>query len=163
MTQRSITSPTFEPLKPVAYRYEQATGAFYDDRYTVPHLMGTGYAGYRDGVNDPDMQSVRRWGPLPAGRYTIKAGRTHAQLGPQALELVPHPENEMFGRSDFWIHGDNRAGNRTASRGCIILPRVIRDLVDKSARYREGAILTVVSGRDVGVLPMFELGRGFEP
>jgi hypothetical protein len=38
----------------------------------------------------------------------------------------------MFGRSDFYIHGDNPALNYTASEGCIILARPIREQIAAS-------------------------------
>jgi hypothetical protein len=36
----------------------------------------------------------------------------------------------MFGRSAFMIHGDNRT--HTASQGCIILRRDLREQIDRS-------------------------------
>jgi hypothetical protein len=38
----------------------------------------------------------------------------------------------MFGRDGFLIHGDNSAMNHTASEGCIILTRDIRQRISDS-------------------------------
>jgi hypothetical protein len=35
----------------------------------------------------------------------------------------------MYGRSAFLIHGDNFQNDRSASSGCIILPRTVRETV----------------------------------
>jgi hypothetical protein len=35
----------------------------------------------------------------------------------------------MFGRSGFFCHGDNPAENQTASDGCIVAARPIREIV----------------------------------
>jgi hypothetical protein len=53
-------------------------------------------------------------------------------LGPVALPLTPDPGNEMFGRSAFFVHGDNAQMNHSASCGCIILPREVRVLISDS-------------------------------
>ena len=39
------------------------------------------------------------------------------------MPLIPSPTNEMFGRSEFLIHGDSLEHPGAASEGCIILPR----------------------------------------
>jgi hypothetical protein len=46
------------------------------------------------------------------------------------MNLTPRPGNQMFGRSAFMIHGDNRT--HTASQGCIILRRDLREQIDRS-------------------------------
>jgi hypothetical protein len=35
--------------------------------------------------------------------------------------------HDAHGRSSFLIHGDNSLGNHTASHGCIILSRMVRE------------------------------------
>ncbi len=49
------------------------------------------------------------------------------------MALDPDPGNQMFGRDGFLIHGDNMAMNHTASEGCIILGRPIREQIADSA------------------------------
>ncbi len=52
------------------------------------------------------------------------------------LPLVPDASNNMQGRHSFQIHGDNRSMNQTASSGCIILPRKIREQIANSGDNR---------------------------
>lgn len=125
--------------------YEQETGDIYDYSHSKRDLVGTGYSGRGIGKNNPAMQSIPRVGPIPRGTYEISPARTHSTLGPVALRLAPWPTNEMHGRSAFLIHGDNRERNGTASEGCIILDRDIRDRINASWKHgRERAFLVVV-------------------
>jgi len=107
-----------------------------------------GYSGYdnpdtaQDGKNNPDLQSVREIGPIPVGSYVIQSPEDTVTHGPFVLPLVPNPDNQMFGRSCFLIHGDSVLKPGTASRGCIILAREIRNDISLSADSR----LEVVSG-----------------
>lgn len=115
----------------MTWRYVSSTG-------TMAHngrRRGTGYSGYDDGdgipepgegKNDPSRQGVKRVGPIPEGRYRI-VGKPFGTktLGPYCLRLEPQPGNAMFGRGGFLIHGDN--GKGSASRGCIILARALRE------------------------------------
>lgn len=105
-----------------------------------------GYAGGNcgknpEGKNSPEHQSVSKVGPLPQGDYTFGAPVLQSHLGPFAIPLVPSPSNEMFGRSDFYCHGDTTpSGN--ASEGCIIMPRAVRNAMAASPDQE----LEVVSG-----------------
>lgn len=94
--------------------------------------VGHGYAGNGEGLNNPAKTNVHDVGPLPVGKYKIGAPYDDAQVGVFALPLTPDPSNEMFGRSLFRIHGDNKAMNHTASHGCIILPRAVRNDISNS-------------------------------
>jgi len=99
------------------YTYYQSTGVL--DRDGVPVL--TGYAGRGDGLNNPAMQDQLNLGPLPEGLYTMTDLLDCPETtGLATIILDPDPANQMFGRSDFRIHGDNAAANHTASDGCII-------------------------------------------
>ena len=40
--------------------------------------------------------------------------------------------HDANGRSAFLVHGDNSAGNHSASHGCIILNRIVRDRMRRS-------------------------------
>lgn len=100
-------------------------------------LVGTGYAGgdkgqRPDGVNNPALQNVHNVGPLPQGKYTIGEFLDRPTLGKFAGQLIPAPENEMYGRSGFYIHGDTEEMNQSASDGCIILPYTIREQIANS-------------------------------
>lgn len=90
-----------------------------------------GYAGAGDAKNDPEQDGVKDVGPLPRGRYTIgppKAlkGGPH---GPYVLPLIPSPRNDMKGREGFLMHGDKIGALGTASNGCIVEPRAVRERV----------------------------------
>ncbi len=97
-------------------------------------VVATGaYSGHGEGVNNPAMESVPNVGPIPAGVYSIGPAKDPVdQLGPIALPLTPIGGQEMFGRSAFFIHGDNAAMDHTASDGCIILPRSAREYIAAS-------------------------------
>src|ERR1035441_3162218 len=96
--------------------YSQTSGLF-----TMGNHTFTGYSGNGDGLNNSDMQDVKGVGPLPQGQYTIEPPHVDHVTGPVSMCLVPAPANEMFGRGDFLIHGDNMALDHTASEGCIVL------------------------------------------
>jgi hypothetical protein len=124
----------------MTWRYEQASGRFYDDG---GDLRAVGYSGaLPNGKNNPAMQRVAQVGPIPCGTYTIEAPVDTVTHGPYVLELKPDPANEMFGRTHFLIHGDSVVNPGTASEGCIILPRTVREEVWRSGDHH----LCVVAG-----------------
>jgi hypothetical protein len=107
----------------MAWTYVQKTGVLSHDGEPI----GTGYSGNAVGLNNPDTQDKVGVGPIPCGTYRIApAHEPPDHLGPMALPLIPARENNMFGRSAFFIHGDNAAMDHTASNGCIILARPLR-------------------------------------
>ncbi len=114
--------------------YQQSTGNLYHQP-TNPSsatLVGTGYAGNGENLNSPAGQSVPNSGPVPQGDYAFGPQRNSAATGRGILDLVPSSTNNMFGRTAFQMHGDNGRGDQSASKGCIIMPRNIRDLVGGS-------------------------------
>jgi hypothetical protein len=91
------------------------------------------------GKNNPDMDGVANIGPLPLGDYTIRwlsdeEAKAHAHLGPMLAELIPDAQNDMKGRSGFFIHGAARDPHRHGqeSRGCTVLERIPRQAVKDS-------------------------------
>jgi hypothetical protein len=98
------------------YTYSQSTGVLAQNG--IPML--TGYAGHGPGVNNPAMQDQHDVGPLPQGRYTMTLLFNSPFTGLATIILEPNPANQMFGRSGFRIHGDNKDADQTASDGCII-------------------------------------------
>ena len=126
----------------MTWAYESSTGKL---RNAAGALIATGYAGGNEGknpegVNNPAMQDQRGIGPLPFGpqadgspnMFTFGEPVEHSQLGPFAIPLIPDPANTMFGRSDFYCHGDTTpSGN--ASMGCVIMPLYIRKILAASA------------------------------
>jgi hypothetical protein len=114
----------------MTWKYVQRTGNLYD---TNKRLVGTGYSGDGPGLNNPLMQDVHRVGPIPVGRYLIGPSKDPIDhLGPIAMPLVPLAGNVLFGRSAFFMHGDNASVNHTASLGCIVMLKSVRILVRDS-------------------------------
>lgn len=110
------------------WKWVQLTGELmYDGQ-----VEAQGYSGAGDGKNNPAMQRMANVGPIPQGLYYIGAPRDTDDHGPYVLPLIPFPENEMFGRAGFLIHGDSIKAPGTASEGCIILGRLYREAIYKS-------------------------------
>lgn len=103
--------------------YSQSRGLLsHDGRFE-----GSGYSGHGAGLNDPGSEAVEGVGPTPRGRWNItRWDATHGDKGPIVGVLVP-VGHDAHGRSGFLIHGDNAAGDHSASHGCIILSRVLRE------------------------------------
>lgn len=120
------------------WTYSQRTGALIDPDGAV---IGYGYAGHPPFVNRPAAEGRENEGPLPTGNYIIEAAVDHPTCGPCSLPLAPYPDNAMHGRSGFLIHGDDSTpADQSASAGCIILDRPIRDVIEASA-VRELAVI----------------------
>lgn len=113
----------------MAWKYEQLSGRLYS-----PHglLMGVGYSGAFDCKNNPQTQSVHNRGPIPRGVYHIGEPIDTVTHGPYVLPLTPDPSNEMFGRYGFLIHGDSIIHPGTASEGCIIQSKDVRERIGES-------------------------------
>lgn len=95
-------------------------------------LIGIGYSGHAEGLDDPDMEAVVAIGPIPRGEWKIDRWlEKHGTKGPIVARLSPVGHN-AHGRSGFLIHGDNSSLNHTASHGCIISSRAIRDALRAS-------------------------------
>lgn len=95
-------------------------------------VVATGiYSGHGQGLNNPDMEAVQGVGPIPAGRWQIGTFMDNPHLGPVISHLTPKGF-DPHGRSAFFLHGDNAELNHSASDGCIIAPRTIREMVEDS-------------------------------
>ena len=121
------------------WTYEQATGKMvYPDGATVAQ----GYSGHGTGLNNPDDEAVAGAGPIPRGTWSIDpTPLMHTACGPLALALTPDGF-DPHGRSLFRIHGDTAAMDHSASDGCIILARPVRQAIIDSGVTR----LVVVRG-----------------
>ena len=86
----------------------------------------SGAPGYVD--NEADAGLVGR-GPIPAGLWVIGSPIDDAHTGPFSMPLTPVAGTDTMGRSEFMIHGDNMAMNESASHGCIIAARAIRERI----------------------------------
>jgi len=111
----------------VTWQWDQSAGELRRDGA----LISRGYSGNGRGKNNPSMQGAVGVGPIPAGRWTISGKYDSARVGPYALILDPVGHGAL-GRSAFRIHGDSIKAPGTASHGCIILPRAIRERIWKS-------------------------------
>jgi hypothetical protein len=109
----------------MTWRYSQASGWLSRDGENVAE----GYSGAGDGKNNPSMQDVPNVGPIPVGNYTIEKPIDTKTHGPYVLHLTPDDANEMFGRTAFMIHGDSVVHPGTASEGCVIMNRTVREKI----------------------------------
>jgi hypothetical protein len=103
--------------------YHQRTGELWRNGKKV----AVGYSGIGPGLNNPDMDGVIRVGPIPQGRWRMEGVYNSAQVGPYAIILFPGDGTNAKGRGAFRVHGDNSKGNKTASNGCMIFPRAVRE------------------------------------
>ncbi len=124
--------PPAVDLQAFAWTYAQTTGELQQDGKHV----ATGYSGAGHGKNNPDMQEVHNLGPIPQGDWTIVGPPVNtADHGPYVLTLKPAADTPTFGRSGFLMHGDSKESPGSASHGCVILPRSIREQVWKSGDH----------------------------
>lgn len=115
------------------WRYIQKTGELLrvaDNGSTTS--VGRGYSGRGQGLNNPAMQDVGGIGPIPVGRWRIGAPYVSPNVGPFTMALTPVERKQTFGRGDFRIHGDNFHRDQSASRGCIVLSRELRERIHES-------------------------------
>ena len=103
------------------------------------------YSGRGEYKNRPDAQYIQDWGPIPCGVYRIGDPTDTLTHGPYVLPLTPDAANKMFGRAGFLIHGDSIVEPGTASEGCIIVAKMVRETIHLS-QDRE---LHVVSGSEM--------------
>ena len=102
-------------------------------------VVGTGYAGHGNGVNNPALQGSPGIGPLPQGGYTIQPQQTNVTgtgvVLPGSMRLRPDPTNNMLNRAGFLIHGGNMS-TQTSSAGCVVLPLNVRNTIGGSGDNR---------------------------
>jgi len=106
--------------------YHQLSGLLTTDE---GNKIGKGYAGHGEGKNNPSMERIHDIGPLPKGTYYIGKVIDSPHTGPFTIILIPDKDNKMYGRGDFRMHGDSIKEPGTASNGCIIMPRSVREKV----------------------------------
>jgi hypothetical protein len=105
------------------YQYSQKnhTISFNDKLITSDCYSGNGI-----GLNNPDNEKLPNVGCLPKGLYYMAEAIDSPDTGIISIPLYPLNRSVMYGRSNFFIHGDNPQQNFTASKGCIIAPHAIR-------------------------------------
>ncbi len=119
----AAAAPQPAPRGKARWTWDQSAGTLAWDGKVVAH----GYAGKGTGKNNPAMDGVKKTGPIPRGVWRMTAMKASKNTGPGTIVLIPEPGTDTKGRSEFRVHGDNKTG--TASEGCIILPRSVRDLI----------------------------------
>jgi len=104
------------------WTYQQKSGLILQNNV----IVGNGYSGHGEGLNNPDMEAVHGVGPIPRGLWKMDTPWHDApHLGPCVVHLEP-VGFDPHGRSGFFVHGDNASADHTASDGCIILSPNIR-------------------------------------
>ena len=113
----------------MTWTYSQSTGQLTDPdgNFVINGYSGGNCGRNPEGVNNGALQDQACIGPIPQGTYTFGVLHDSPKLGPYVFELIPDATNEMYGRSQFFCHGDTSAMNQSASEGCIILPRQFRE------------------------------------
>ena len=125
------------------FGYKVSTGRFsLFDASGREVAYAVGYSGRGSYINDSSGESFVGLGPIPIGQWRIGAPVNHPRLGPQAIPL--HRAAIPYGRSGFYIHGDNSRGDFSASNGCIVLRRDVRDAVAAIRRWTGVSDLIVV-------------------
>lgn len=113
----------------MTWKWDQSAGELSHDG----NFIAKGYAGRGRGLNNPALQGLRALGPLPRGKWRMVEMRNSPNTGPvtivlHAIDATPNNDtHDETGRGAFRIHGDNVKGDRSASHGCIILPRWLRE------------------------------------
>ena len=110
--------------------YEIPTGKLFDKTGV---LKGQGYSGNGADLDNPAAENVIGHGPIPEGEWQIGKFESYPHLGELAAPLTPMLGNDMDGREGgFFMHGDNAKMNFTASDGCIVLSRPLREAIAAS-------------------------------
>jgi len=99
-----------------------------EDREGGLAFFARGYSGAKSHLNDVWAESLKGLGPIPQGGWYIRSAMHHPRLGPCAIPLAP-AGHDAHGRTEFFIHGDNRFGDFTASEGCIVASRATRETI----------------------------------
>ena len=106
--------------------YSQSSGLMYlEDHDRNRITLARGYSGHGTSINDPESEGFVGRGPIPRGVWKVGSPVNSDKMGPYCIPLTP-VGHDAYHRSGFYIHGDNRHGDRSASTGCIIMPPHIR-------------------------------------
>lgn len=114
------------------WTYVQKTGETIDDDGKV---IAIGYSGAGVHKNDPDSQFLVNQGPAPRGMYSMLRPIDTETHGPYFIRLIPRADTEMHGRGGMAIHGDSITRPGTASNGCVIHTRAVREQIWKSGDH----------------------------
>lgn len=114
----------------MSWRYYVVTHQLFAPNNTM--LSAEMYSGDGAGKNNPAFAQMKNVGPIPAGKYSIGHPFDSPDHGPHCLPLLPIEGTDTHGRAGFLMHGDSVKAPGTASKGCIIAPRYVRDRVSES-------------------------------
>jgi len=131
----------------VSIIYEQSTGRInVREGSRPPRLVAMGYSGSKAGINAPEMEHKVGIGPIPQGSYFLRE-RHHQRFAAPSFACEPTLPTAAklagYGRSGFWIHGDNAKGDLSGSSGCIVVSRGARIRIARLIRDGH-SVLTVV-------------------
>lgn len=112
------------------WAWDQSAGKLYHNG----KYISSGYSGKGRGKNNPSLQNVAGIGPIPAGLWRIVNVYNSKNVGPFTITLhkidsVIDDKDDVTNRGAFRIHGDSIRAPGTASKGCIILPRIVREQI----------------------------------
>ncbi len=119
--------------------YRQETGELTHDSGNV---TSESYSGHGVGLNNPAYESWKNIGPIPKGSWRIGETYDSKTTGPHTIKLEP-VDIAVTNRADFRIHGDNKAMNKTASHGCIIAPRTVREQITAVAASGDDVLVVI--------------------
>ena len=114
-------------------QYDQSSGAIWEvypdgDEKLLGHGYSGGYNGFTEALNNPDMEYLKNFGPIPRGTYFI-GPLTPLPQGPNSMRLTPSLATqqviESYGRNPFTflIHANNWSKPMFwSSEGCIVIP-----------------------------------------
>jgi hypothetical protein len=106
--------------------WDQSEGKMYRKGHKETY---SGYSGRDWGKNNPAAENAPGIGPIPAGLWKMTGVKNSPNTGPFTIVLEPDDKTDNLGRSAFRIHGDSIKNPGTASHGCIILPRAVREKI----------------------------------
>ena|ERR1700677_5103240 len=105
--------------------YSQTEGSWFDEN---SHIIVSGCESGNDNMgkdmNNPLSQCIHDRGPLPRGMYSIGTLEYQNAVKSMGCVLSPEIENNMCGRSGFFLHLRNLQhkapdGTNASSDGCI--------------------------------------------
>jgi hypothetical protein len=108
-------------------------------------VLGPAYAGHPPHVNDPNACEMVGIGPIPPGLYEIGPPIDRPKsVGVYAMALEPCVGTDTYGRSGFYIHGDDAAKSpQSSSDGCIVASRPVREAIWAEAKDTDGLLQVI--------------------
>lgn len=120
------------------WSFNSTIGRLFHDNVAIAF----GYSGAGEGKNNPALQSVKNIGPCPRGKFRLEPIEDlkgnlidYEEKKAPVFRLVPDPDNVMYGRSGFLLHGDSIEKPGTASEGCVIEDHATRVAIAMSKDF----------------------------